>query len=253
MMPRRPHLFFALTCVLSLPFWAVGALLDSQLLPGLPVAALMVLAPTAAATFLVFRTRGGLAVWQFLRRAVDAARMPRWLWCFALGTMPVVMGLSYVWLVATGEEIPGSTMDPVAFGVLFLVFLVAAIAEELGWSGYAAGPLYDAHGLVIASGIIGAWTVLWHLIPLLQIGRSWDWIAWWALGSVARRVIILWLYVHGGRSVFATSLFHAMSNVSWMMFPVMGSHYDPVSTATVLVCISAALVVHDTRTAISTN
>jgi hypothetical protein len=37
------------------------------------------------------------------------------------------------------------------------------------------------------------WAV-WHVIPLLSALRSLAFIAWWSLGTVALRVVIVWLY-----------------------------------------------------------
>jgi hypothetical protein len=34
--------------------------------------------------------------------------------------------------------------------------------------------------------------------------------------------------------VFAASLFHAMCNLSWMLFPSYGSHYDPRIVAPII-------------------
>jgi hypothetical protein len=42
---RSPRTFFALTFALSIPFWVIGAVRPRELLPGLPVAALMALCP----------------------------------------------------------------------------------------------------------------------------------------------------------------------------------------------------------------
>lgn len=157
--------------------------------------------------------------------------------------MPIVMLMSGVIQIAMGDELPQVQFDPVQTLVLFGLFFIAATAEELGWSGYATRPLVKAHGVIGAGLVIGAVAAVWHLIPLLQVDRGWDWIAWWALGTVARRVCIVWMYMRGGQSVFSTSLFHAMSNLSWMLFPVMGSHYDPMVTACVMVGVTAALLV----------
>jgi hypothetical protein len=52
------------------------------------------------------------------------------------------------------------------------------------------------------------WAV-WHWVPLLQVGWSVPWIAWWTLCSVAVRVVMVWLFVNTGRSVFAMALFRA--------------------------------------------
>jgi hypothetical protein len=43
----------------------------------------------------------------------------------------------------------------------------------------------------LAIGLIWA---MWHYVPLLEAGRTPAWIAWWSLGTVAARVIIVWLY-----------------------------------------------------------
>lgn len=58
------------------------------------------------------------------------------------------------------------------------------------------------------------------------MGRSLSWIAWWCLDAVAARVLIVWLYNNMGHSVSAVALFHATLNLSWMLFPVNGSHFD---------------------------
>ena len=56
--------------------------------------------------------------------------------------------------------------------------------------------------------------------------RSPSWIAWWCLYAVAARILIVWLYNNTGQSVFAVALFHATLNLSYMLFPVNGSHFD---------------------------
>ena len=238
-----PFRFFGVLFLLSIPFWVFGALAGSELLPGLPVSALMAVCPTIAAGLLVWRAGGFADLKALLRSAGDCLRMQPWAWFVALGTMPVVMVLSGVVLVSMGQTLPAPRIDLLQTLTLFAVFFVAATAEELGWTGYATRPLVKAHGLIVASLMIGVVSALWHVIPLLQVDRSWGWIAWWALGTLARRMIIVWLYVRGGQSVFSASLFHAMSNVSWMLFPVLGSHYDPVSTAVILIILTAFLVI----------
>lgn len=74
--------------------------------------------------------------------------------------------------------------------------------------------------------VLGVVGVIWHLVPLLLIHRSLSWIAWWCLYAVAARILIVWLYNNTGRSVFAAALFHATLNLTYMLFPVYGSHFD---------------------------
>ena len=164
------------------------------------------------------------------------------MWGVALGFMPAVMLLSAVVQNASGDPLPPFVLDPARAAALFGLFLLAATLEEIGWTGHAANRLHGRFGVVGTGVLIGAAAALWHLIPLLQVDRSGEWIAWWVLGTVARRVVIVWLYVHGGRRVFTASLFHAMSNLTWMLYPVMGSHFDPAVTSPIVVGAAALLV-----------
>ncbi len=247
MMPRRTYRFFTLVFALSVPFWVLGSISKDPILPGLPSSALMVLAPAVAALLLVYKEDRPRAVRRFLMRLIDCNKMTLRAWGVSLGTMPAVMIGSGVWLNLGGQDLPAQQIDPSQVLLLFGVFLIAAMAEELGWTAFATRSLCTHHGWVLAGSILGVVTVLWHIIPLIQVGRTWDWIWWWALGSFARRILILWLYVRGGYSVFSASLFHAMSNVSWMMFPVQGSHFNPPSVAIILCAIVLAVLTVEAR------
>jgi len=46
-------------------------------------------------------------------------------------------------------------------------------------------------------------------------------------GHCSPKVLMVWIYNNTGRSILAMILFHAMINQSEMMFPNLGSHYDP--------------------------
>ena len=126
---------------------------------------------------------------------------------------------------------------------LFLAFFVGALGEELGWSGYAIDALQERSSALQAAVVLGlAWTA-WHGIPLVQAGRTPGWIAWWSLYTVAGRVVLTWLYNNTGKSVFAASLYHAVGNVSWQMFPNHGSHWDPRIVGLVLAGLAALVTV----------
>jgi hypothetical protein len=68
---RSPLRFFVLVFALSLPFWLVGALTSSQLLPALPISALAVLSPVTAAVIFVYRENTSAGVKDLLTRAFD--------------------------------------------------------------------------------------------------------------------------------------------------------------------------------------
>jgi membrane protease YdiL (CAAX protease family) len=246
--PRSPLRFFLLVFALSVPFWVVGAVAESQgfrpkLPMRLPVSSVMAFCPAIAAGILILRAEGYAGVTRLLRRSVDyrSVRPPRWYVVIVL-LNPAIVLASYVVMRLLGRPLPEDpAISPTALPLLLLIFFLSAIGEEAGWTGYALDPLQNRWGALAASLLIGVVTAVWHLIPLLQGHHSLEWIAWKCLETVAARFLIVWLYNSTGRSLFAAVLFHALSNVSVSMFPNGGSHYDP-AVAGVITFILAGIV-----------
>ena len=225
---RSPLLFIVLVFVLSVPFWVLGAQYRVELLPGLPLAAIMVVCPLVAALLLVGRESGRAGVKAHLQRSFDCRRIAKGIWYLPILLLcPAVAVLSYVVMRLLGMPVPAPQLSWTAAVILFGMFCVSALCEESGWSGYLIDPLQERWGAALAGIVLGIVWAVWHIVPLLQAGRAWGWIAWWSLGTVSLRVLLTWLYNNTGRSVFAATLFHATNNVSWQMFPESGSHYDP--------------------------
>jgi hypothetical protein len=103
--------------------------------------------------------------------------------------------------------------------------------------------LQERLGALKAAILLGAMTVIWHLVPLLLIQRTPTWIAWWCLYAFASRILIVWLYNNTGRSVIAVALFHATLNLAYMLFPTYGSHFDMRLGGAVMAIAAAAVVV----------
>lgn len=237
-----PLAFFGLVFAFSIPFWVVGALTTRQLLPALPISALGFLCPLLAAAILVYRENGAPGVSGLLKRSFDFGRIAAKAWLVPLLLLdPGIKTLSYIVIRLMGVQIPAPQFLLWQALALFIVFFIAALGEELGWSGYAIDPLQDRFGALRASLLIGVVWGVWHFIPLLEAQRSLEFIAWWFLGTLASRVIIVWLYNNTGRSAFVAAVYHAMMNLTWQLFPVNGSFYDPRVTS--LITAVAALVV----------
>jgi len=143
----------------------------------------------------------------------------------------------------TGSSVPAPQITVARTLGLFLVFFVGGIGEELGWSGYAIEPLQERLGALRASLIVGVVWAAWHFIGLAEAHRSLEFVAWWTLGTISMRVIIVWLYNATGRSVFVAALVHAMSNLTWQLFPINGSFYDPRVTGLILAVVAALVIV----------
>lgn len=239
-----PLKFFLLVFTLSIPFWLIGAMTKLQLLSGLPADALMFVCPTIAASILVHRenTTGGIT--GLLKRSFDYKRIDAKVWYAPiLLLMPGVMLSSYGVMRITGTHVPPGKISFLPTFALSIIFFVSALGEELGWSGYAIDPMQRRWTSLQASIVLGLVWAIWHVIPLVHAQRSPEWIAWWSLGTVAARVIIVWLYNNTGKSVFAASLFHAMIDVTWQLFPIHGSFYDPRITGLITAIVAAIVTV----------
>jgi membrane protease YdiL (CAAX protease family) len=237
---KSPLKFFLLVFALSIPFWLVGALTNFQFLPAIPVSALALLCAVGAASILVHHQNGLVGVEELLKRSFDFKRVKAKVWYLpTILLMPCIMVLSYVAMRLMGVQLPALQLSLLTTLTLFALFFIAAIAEELGWMGYAIDPLQERFGALRGALILGVVWAVWHFIPLLEAHRSLEFIGWWSLGTVTSRVIMVWLYNNTGRSVFVAVLFHTMINLSYFMFPISGSYYDPRVTG----LISAAVVV----------
>jgi len=241
---RSPLAFFMLVFALAIPFWVIGGLTGFQLLPGLPVTALMAVCPVQAALILAYRENRSEGVTVLLRRAFDYQRITAKIWYAPiLLLMPVVMVLSFGVMRLSGTPVPAPLIAVLPTLILCLVFFIAGLCEELGWSGYALEPLQLRMGALKASIVFGSVCAIFHYVALVQADRSVAWIAWWSLSTVALRVIIVWLYNNTGKSVFAVALLHMMFNVTWQLFPVDGSYYDPRISGSIMALVAVIVII----------
>jgi membrane protease YdiL (CAAX protease family) len=223
--------YFGLVLVLTIPFWLFGGA-KLPIPVDLPVSALASFNPLIAALILAYRRDGSRGSKALLRKALDYKKIKHKIWYLPILFLnPMIVILSYAVMRLVELPLPNPQIPWLMAPVFFLAFFIAAIGEELGWMGYAFDPMQDRWGALKASLVLGLVWALFHLIPDVQNGRTANWILWYRLGTVATRVLIVWLYNNTGKSVFATILFHAMDNLSWVLFPNYGSHYNPFITS----------------------
>jgi uncharacterized protein len=218
----------------SLPFWVLGALTTTQLMPGLPVSALMFLCTAFIAGVFAIRTDGRQAVTKLLVRSFDFRRISSVVWFkTAVLLMPGILLASYAIMQVLRLPMPQPELPWSLAPVLFILFFVAAVGEELAWTATVLDPLQSRVGTLPAALIIGVVWALWHVVPFAQAHPSAVWVLGQCLFTVAFRVILVWLYNSAGRSVFAVVICHAMYNVAWQMFPNRGSSYNPWMVAAI--------------------
>ncbi|MEU3163447.1 CPBP family intramembrane glutamic endopeptidase [Streptosporangium sp. NPDC006930] len=234
---RRPlGPFVALVVVFGAVFYVLGPLVDDPsrtVLAKLPASALMFVCPMIAAVVLVHR-REGVRAW--LRGVWPCPRFSDVPWYAAsVVLMPLVVAAAAV-AAGAGAWPPGAVIAWDAVFGLAVLYLISAVAEELGWSAYATGPLLRRLGALRAGAVIGVIWALWHVVPYAQQGHGLDWIVGQCMFTVGFRILLVHLYA-AGTGVTGPTLAHAAYNVSWSLSPV----YDP-AVAAVCVFIAAAVV-----------
>lgn len=179
-----------------------------------------------------------------LVKLVDVRRIRPASWYLPIVLLvPAVLLLSYGVMIFSGRPLPEPDIPLSVVPVLVVAFLFAAACEEAGWSGYVLEPLQDRWGAAGAGAVLGVVWDAWHLVGwYVHAGHTATWTAGQFLGSVALRVLIVWLWNNTGRCIPAAVLFHAMINVGEFLFPNYGSHYDPVLTAALLGIVTALVV-----------
>ena len=127
--------------------------------------------------------------------------------------------LIYVVIRVLGLSLPSEFhISLLSIPVLILLFFIGAVVEEIGYMGYAIDPMQERFGALAASLLIGVPWAIWHYPSILQQGHNAIWIVWGTLGTVAVRVLIVWIYNNTGKSLFACILFHTMLNVGRPLF-----------------------------------
>lgn len=179
---RSPLKFFLLVFALSIPFQLIGAVTSRQLLPGIQMSSLMLVCPAMAAAILVYKENKIPGVIELLKRSFDYKRIRAKIWYAPiLLLMPGVAVLTYGLMHSLDLPLTAPRFQFFGALVLFLVLFVAALAEELGWSGYAIDPMQDRWNALQAGILLGLVWAAWHVVPLVQANRAAAWIACWCL------------------------------------------------------------------------
>jgi membrane protease YdiL (CAAX protease family) len=245
---RSPSTFVALVLLLSVPLWLLGSSGGSlsagplAFLPAyLPVSALIFVCPLVAVVILEYGADGIDGIPSLLKRIIHPGGIEPGVWYVPIVLlMPTITLLTYG--VVSLARLPhgGASTSVLAIPILLVAFFIAAIFEEVGWTGYATDPLQERWGALGAALILGAIHAIYHVVPLIEANHAWDWIAWWAVGTVSNRVVTVWLYNNTGK-VLAAILFHAVLNVSYALVPDVESAAVQAIWG-ILLAISAATV-----------
>ncbi|AEE49669.1 CPBP family intramembrane glutamic endopeptidase [Haliscomenobacter hydrossis] len=220
---RTPLKFFLLVYGFSIPLWIIETMIDVKGLPlDIPITDILAtLTPLIVASMLIYKEEGHNGVKRLFQRILDFSRITKKIWYVPIIFLPFLLYLLiYLIIYFTGLPLPRTFHIPFqSIPFLFPLFFIGAICEEIGYMGYAIEPMQERFGALAASILIGIPWAVWHYPSIIQQGQDLTWIAWATLGTVAVRVLIVWIYNNTGKSLFACILFHTMLNTGRPLFP----------------------------------
>lgn len=245
---KSPLLFFVLVYALSIPFWVLDVIFPMNLpVDNLPVTDIVAtFCPAIAASILVYREEKFLGVRNLWKRAFDYKRITQKIWYVPIiFLMPLLYVMTYGVMRLVGQPVPTVWHPPLLTPLVFIGFFFAAAGEELGYSGYVTDPMQVRYTALTASLIIGSIHAVWHWPSMIQMGMTPGLMAWGTLMTISFRVLTVWLYNNTGNSVFATILFHAVTNTGRSVFPGGRSAFELGDAAVGygIMTITAAIVV----------
>lgn len=237
-----PIPFLVWVFILSVPFWIMGMAIQVELPIPLPLSALMAFNPMIVALILTYRADGMAGVKALLKRVFDFNRIQQQRWFFIIFLMMPILSTLQFFIIATISEDVTDIQLPILVGIpMFILFFIAACGEELGWQGYVYERLANGRSALTTALILGVIWAVWHIIPYTQTSDTLTWVVWQCAVTVWLRILMVWVYVNTGKSLFSAIVFHTMINVSAFLFPNYGSYYDPFIAT--MVVMSVALVI----------
>ena len=224
---RRPLLAYFVFAFAGMWAAILPLVLSSLGMFSLPDAAALLLfvvstysGPSLAAIIVTRIVAGRAGTAELLRRCYQWRVGIRW-YAVALFTFLGVWLLAYS-LVYKGAPLVMLWQNwPLIFSVFLpnvaLGIIIPALAEEIGWRGFALPRLQRQYGPIWATIILGTLHGLWHLpaffTPLLG-PFSWDGFIGFVITAAAATFIYTWLFNNTCGSVLLAILLHAASNAA---------------------------------------
>jgi len=107
--------------------------------------------------------------------------------------------------------------------IFFYVLIFSVLGEETGWRGFALEHMQKIISPLLSSIIIGLLWGVWHL-PLFFIeGNFHQTLPIWLflLQDICLSIVITWLYNSTNKSLFSVHIFHAASNTTLGVLPIL--------------------------------
>ena len=225
---KSPLKFFILVFAFSIPLWIIDVMIETKR-SSLNFSVIDIIAafiPIIVANILVYKEEGKSGVHKLFKRIFDFDRITNKIWYLTIFCLPFLLYF-LIYLSIYLLKLPLSNNSQIPFQsipFLFILFFIGSVCEETGYMGYALEPMQEKFGAFGASILIGIPWAIWHYPSIIQQGHDAIWIAWATLGTVAVRVLIVWIFNNTGESLFACVLLHTMMNLGRPLFPKDETH-----------------------------
>ncbi len=224
-----PWIFFGLTFALSWAVWMPLALLQIEH----PVYRLGTFGPAIVALALT-AAREGRAGLRDLGEKVLIWRVSVFWYLFSFFSTAVVALAAIRLHVLLGGK-AGEFNDPaqlyLVIPVVLYVLFTSVVGEEIGWRGYALPRLQDRFGALGASLILGLVWGIWHL-PLFWMAGNFHQhipVSLFLLQTTGFSVLYTWMWNNTRGSLLMPHLFHAASNTTLGVLPILPTAAYPAT------------------------
>lgn len=170
----------------------------------------------------------------YRRRLLDVRHVgPAWATLALLLPPPFSALAALSYRVETGHWPAAFSSEPLRSGPLGLLgfalftLLFGPLPEEMGWRGYALGPLQARRSALGASLLLGAVWAFWHLPLFFLAGTYQDRLRLASLGGAlflsglpVQSVLLTWLFNNTRGSTLTAIAFHYTTNLTGELFPL---------------------------------
>ena len=172
----------------------------------------------AIAALVVLRAKG----WW---RSIGRWRMPAFSFIAACFTLPITAVVCFFIAARLSGDVTSPSFPPlvlIAAAAAQILILGGPLGEEPGWRGYLLPELRKSMGPLLATLVVAAVWLAWHL-PLYWVpGSAQQEIPSpkFALALLAYSFVMTWLVERSGGSTLAAILFHTSANVTFWLAAV---------------------------------
>jgi len=248
--------FFAFTFLFSWLLWLPNVLITHGLIPENKTAETIAeignwlagIGPSLAAIWIILKYQGKSKFKELINR-IFALRLGSWYWPLFL-LLPIVLVLAHClnsWFFNAPFPESGLLNEPWWIPLLLLIFFILQFGEELGWRGFALDRLLARMNVLQASVVVGSIWAVWHLPMFISKGfGQYEYhmpFLQFFLTLVLISVIITWMQINTGGSLFPAFLIHAQINLSGEVLPLIEKNKDSQGDYTAWIILNILLII----------